>query len=150
MECKLCQVNCDFDPKPVETGATGVCSDCRDKLGIIPMPPSRRLARPCAHCNASRFVRVVPRELAANVGKYLVTFAGPMTATLVPVTTERLIFQGRDVDKPSPGAGVGILEMYICTGCGLVEWHCLDPEEIPIGPEYMTEIVDHAPTSAYR
>ena len=46
--------------------------------------------------------------------------------------------------------GRGVLEMYICTSCGFVEWYCQDPESIPIGPENMSEIVDYTPTEPYR
>jgi hypothetical protein len=31
----------------------------------------------------------------------------------------------------------------ICKHCGLVEWFCLNPARIPIGPQYMTESIDY-------
>jgi hypothetical protein len=149
MHCKLCQADCTEYPEP-ETVATSICGECRGKLGIIPMPPTRRRAKPCVRCNALRFVRVLPRELTATGYDHVTSRAAPMTATLVPETSEKLIFSGRNVGEPTLTTGVGMLEMYICTGCGLVEWHCLDPESIPIGPEYMTEVIDYAADSAYR
>lgn len=149
MRCKLCEADCTDHPEP-ETVTTSICGGCRTKLGIIPMPPSRRRAKPCAQCNALRFVRVLPREFSATGGDYVRSHVAPMTATVVPETTERMIFSGRNVFDPTLKTGKGMLEMYICTGCGLVEWHCLDPQSIPIGPEYMTEVVDYAPDSAYR
>ncbi len=36
----------------------------------------------------------------------------------------------------------GWLEAYVCRACGFVEWYCCDPDKLPIGPEYMTELVD--------
>jgi hypothetical protein len=148
MNCKLCESDCE-NPEPA-TVATGICGTCRNKLGIIPMPPSRRRAKPCSSCNSMRFVRVIPREFTATGGDYVHSSVAPMTATVKPETEPKLIFSGRTVSDPKPRLGVGMLEMYICSGCGLVEWHCLDPEAIPIGAEYMTEVVDYAAGSAYR
>jgi hypothetical protein len=147
--CKLCHVDYTQNPEPA-TLATGVCGECRTKLGIIPMPPPRRRARPCSQCNGSRFVRALPREFTATGGDFASAHAAPMTATVVPETSAKLFFSGRTVAAPTLKYGLGVLEMYICSGCGFVEWYCLDPESIPIGPEYMTEIVDHMPDSAYR
>lgn len=44
----------------------------------------------------------------------------------------------------------GSLETYVCKGCGFVEWYCQDPESVPIGPEYMTELVDYDSGTPYR
>jgi len=148
MNCKLCETDCE-NPEPA-TVATGVCGSCRGKLGIIPMPPSRRRAKPCAQCNAMRFVRVIPREFTATGGDYVHSHVAPMAATVKPSTQAKWVFSGRTVDAPTPSSGVGQLEMYVCSGCGLVEWHCIDPDAIPIGSEYMTELVDYSTGSAYR
>jgi hypothetical protein len=94
------------------------------------------------------FVRVVPRELSASIARGIPE-AAPMTATLRPDVTTRALL-GTSVAYPSIHGGAGQLEMYICRTCGLVEWHCVDPEAIPIGSEYMTEVVDHSPASPYR
>ena len=45
---------------------------------------------------------------------------------------------GADPTKPR-----GILSRYICTRCGFTDVYCDDIESIPIGPEYMTDIVDY-------
>lgn len=149
MNCKLCQRDVREGIQPA-TVATGVCETCRTTLGIVEIPPSRRRAKPCAHCNELRFVRVVPREFTATGGDYVSSHAKPMTATIVPATTPNLIFKGRTVNTPDLANGRGRLEMYICSTCGLVEWHCLDPQSIPIGPEYMTEEVDYSRSEPYR
>ncbi len=149
MNCKLCEkyVGEVGDPP---TAATGVCSDCRSRLGIIPMPPARRLLKPCRQCNAMRFIRVIPRELSATGGDYVQAHAGPMTATIRPDTAPKMLFAGKNVGTPTPSSGIGLLELYICTGCGLSEWYCHDPDRIPIGPEYMTELIDLESSSPYR
>jgi hypothetical protein len=149
MNCKVCDESLGEFAHPPAV-ATGVCNRCRSKLGIIPMPPARRPAKPCARCNAMRFVRVVPRELSATGSDYVTSVAGPMTATLRPITEPKLVFSGKTVAEPSPSAGAGMFEMYICTGCGFVDWYCVDPENIPIGPEYMTELIDLTASSPYR
>ncbi|MGN6105742.1 MAG: hypothetical protein ACTHU0_11600 [Kofleriaceae bacterium] len=65
--------------------------------------------------------------------------AAPMVATHAVHTKANFLLEGH-----------GVLEMYICARCGFIEWYCQDPESIPIGPEYMTEIIDHAPDEPYR
>ena len=40
--------------------------------------------------------------------------------------------------------------MYTCVACGYVEWWCEEPSEIPIGPEYMSELVDYTPDAPFR
>ena len=143
---KLCKI-CDAEPL-VDLGNT-ICPGCRTKLGIIPMPPPRRRAAPCLRCNATRFVRVIPREYTATGGDWASERVAPMTATVDPSSEPRLLFRGRVVHTPDIGQGHGLLEMYICSGCGFVEWYCHNPERIPIGPEYMTEVIDES-SAPYR
>jgi hypothetical protein len=143
--CSLCQVG--------EASAEfHVCSDCSDKLGLRALPPSTRPAVPCVRCNATRFVRVLPREHSSYVeqdsvisGGGVVTnhrIAEPMTLTVKPSVEDRWIRKGRKVDEPKITGGVGTLETFVCLGCGFVEWYCQDPKAIPIGHEYNSEIVD--------
>ena len=37
---------------------------------------------------------------------------------------------------------IGLLEAFVCLGCGVLEWYCLEPENIPEHPHCMTEFVD--------
>jgi hypothetical protein len=45
---------------------------------------------------------------------------------------------------------IGWLELLICRACGLVTWHALEPEKIPIGPEYGTKLVQIEGEGPYR
>lgn len=118
---------------------------------MVPMPDRMRPPRPCGRCNATRFIRAIPREYTADGGDYSSERVAPMTVTAAAGQRERLFFGGYDVATPNIASqGYGLLEMYICTGCGVVEWYCHDPHRVPIGPEYMTEIVDVTPDSPYR
>ena len=106
-----------------------VCEHCAREGGAIPMPPARRRAAPCAKCNHTALVRVIPRGLSRDS-------VGPMFATYnFPI---------------EPHRGFGVFEAYICKKCGFVEWYCHAPEEIPIGPEYMTEEIDLDASGPYR
>jgi hypothetical protein len=142
----LCKVCANKELVPEDT-LTRICAACRTTLGIIPMPPPRRRAAPCQRCHAMRFVRVIPREYTATGSDYVHQQVAPMTATHVPNVSEKLLFRGNEVFVPNIKSGLGVLEMYICAGCGFVEWYCQNPEAIPIGPEYMSDVVDyeHAP-----
>jgi hypothetical protein len=148
-KCRVCEVSHHF-PHP-----TGVCQECRDKLGITVMPPPQRRAMPCRCCNGMKFVRAIPREYTET------QYAGPNTAQMAATyepkkqsRTSRIFTSkaGYDVTQADLIAdkAYGLLELYICTACGLVEWFCREPAEIPIGPEYMTELVDHGGDGPYR
>lgn len=119
------------------------------------MPPPQRRAMPCRCCNGMKFVRAIPREFTA--AEYARPSTAQMAATYEPKKQPRTsrIFtdrEGYDVAHADliTDQAYGLLELYICTACGLVEWFCREPAEIPIGPEYMTELVDHGAGGPYR
>lgn len=118
---------------PGSEGQRSVCPECARDAGTIEMPPARRPATPCARCKHTKLVRVIPRELAAGA-------AGPMYAA----------YRFQPIRALDPREGHGVLEAYICKACGFVEWYCQAPEEIPIGPEYMTEEIDVDAGGPYR
>jgi hypothetical protein len=145
MKCKLCEGA--LSSSEPDEAATQVCEVCRAHLGIVALPPSRRKAKPCAHCNGMKFVRVMPRELSAGYkGEREI---GPMTASFTP-QVGKMFLLGKYTDETKIKHGVGRLEMYICQGCGFVEWFCQAPESIPIGPEYMSEAIDYSSDAPYR
>lgn len=143
--CRLCG-NAVYPNAPA---TFDLCGECAIKLGVAPMGPPCRPARPCDRCNGMKFVRVVPRELTATGVDYVNEQAAPMALTIVPNLTEKF-FGGRRVDAPNPWNGRGRLETYVCVGCGFVEWYCIDPKTIPLGPEFMADIVDYGPKDPYR
>jgi len=139
MNCKLCDRN--------QPDANGICFECMDTLGIIEMPPPRRKPTPCLKCNGLKFVRVIPREHTVQGGNQ---DAAPMTLTQVPKVEHKILGKGMNVATPSVVLGEGMLETYTCLACGYVEWWCEDPTEIPIGPEYMSDLVDYSTDAPYR
>ena len=53
------------------------------------------------------------------------------------VTAEpRWVMGGRN-----PSYGIGELLLHICKSCGFAEWYVSDPESIPIGEDYRTELI---------
>ncbi|MEJ7603319.1 MAG: hypothetical protein WKG01_35860 [Kofleriaceae bacterium] len=121
------------------------CEMCAFRTGVVVVPPPRRRVAPCTRCHHTKLIRVIPRELSvapgldANEPTY-----GPMFATY-----ELRRFEGV-VQSVQARNGFGVFEAYICKSCGFVEWYCQDPEEIPIGPEYMTEEITTDGPTAYR
>jgi hypothetical protein len=89
-----------------------------------------------------RFVRAIPREYSQ------VELTSRFEVGAIPMTITNHVRRG-DIRRTAE-SGRGLLEAYVCTACGFVEWYCHDPEAIPIGPEYMTEIVDYAGEAPYR
>ena len=141
--CKLCDRN--------PPAGNGICYECMDTLGIIEMPPPRRQASPCSKCNGFKFVRVIPREhtVVSHLERNFPEIA-PMTLTQKPQLAPRMFRKGVTVDAPTVVRGDGMLEAYTCLSCGFVEWYVEDPAEIPIGPEYMSELIDYTPDAPYR
>jgi hypothetical protein len=41
----------------------------------------------------------------------------------------------------NPKYGHGSLRMYVCRGCGYVQWFADAPDEIPVGAEYSTRVI---------
>jgi len=141
MNCKVCKRETVDNPEPA-TLASGICNGCRSKLGVMPMPPARRPARPCGRCNGMKFVRGIPREHDGT--------PAPMVLTHPVSTTQQMLSSLLEAVVPSHRLGIGVLEVYVCLGCGYIEWYCQEPEKLPIGPEYMTELVDYTSTQPYR
>jgi hypothetical protein len=63
----------------------------------------------------------------------------------------------RAIQRPPHGSvtkdqhrAYGELEMYVCRGCGYIDWYCNDLESVPIGPQYMTELVEGESAGPYR
>ena len=124
--------------------AMQACRDCATTIGIIPMPPSRRPPTPCARCNHTTFIRVIPREHSSRrSGDGNAQISVPMYVTHTPTKYDG--FFGKRVEEVEiEKKGVGLLETYICKKCGFVEWYCIDTHNIPIGPHTMTEEIDYA------
>lgn len=140
--CKFCEVECPDDDE--------VCATCREKLGLVGGPGVRK-GLPCQRCNHTELVRAIAREFSSSPGQHGGREAMPMGVTVEPTATTAF-FSGRTtgVAAPDPSQVLGILEMYVCLGCGFTEWYCRDPHAIPIGQEYGTERLSVAPTTPYR
>jgi hypothetical protein len=134
--------------------AYGICRPCVATLALAPLPPPRRPAIPCTRCNCRRFVRAVPRvkDIQRDLASGELEPVMARNALTGPVVVHRgpLPIGERRADLPFAVDGLGTLEAYVCTQCGYVEWYCWDPMKIPIGPEYMTDVVDYAGDTPYR
>jgi len=142
MATNLCPICNDWTLETEHDLARGMCTPCSNRLGVVVMPPARRRAVPCRGCNGMKFVRAIPREISAWPAPYN---ADPLVS-LMTVTYE-------DPERSGPlnaRGGLGLLEVYVCKKCGLVEWYCGDVEQIPIGPRYMTEEIDYESETPYR
>jgi hypothetical protein len=138
--CVACEANPLLDPTRV---ARRLCDDCAGLLGVVTMSPSTRPPNPCGRCDGRELIRAIARELSvrrAGEGFNEARHA-PMSVTYEIIRKDRWLFAGKSVDDASPHGGRGLLEMYVCRACGFVEWYCANPAYVPIGPEYMTEMI---------
>ena len=146
--CRLCKT---LPIEPRAPAGYDICRDCSAKSGVKPLATPARPARPCMRCNHFEFVRVVPRELTNAMGHPTdVPTAAPMALTYLPMITENLIFPGASAHSPDVTQGRGHVETYVCLGCGFMEWYCVDPKAIPLGPEFMAERVTYTTDGPFR
>src|SRR5688500_12264733 len=115
--------HCPFCDAPLTSDsmrAMQACQTCADKLGLIPMPPSRRPRMPCARCSGLRFLRVIPREhSSARSGEYNAQVSAPMYVTHAPEAHRGWVLKYAE-ELAIESSGVGLLETYICRKCGAV------------------------------
>ena len=135
--CRVCE-------KPA-LGA--LCTACNTALGIVTEPGLGRPPRPCGRCSGTLFIRAQPREHTRMAGEHGPQASYPMAVTHA-VVLSRAFFSGEVTGTrfADASAAFGILDMYVCRACGLTEWYCRDPQNIPITPECATELVEVAPS----
>lgn len=138
--CAICGAQAGDVPK----GGRAVCTKCQEGYGLpAKLPPSRRPAKPCRRCSSHTLLRSFLRERAARGGDYVHAYAAPLGVGFAQGERTKGLFNPRTVpsDKADLGAPFGLLEAWVCRGCGFTELYALNPEEIPVGPEHGTELV---------
>lgn len=139
--CPFCDQN---TLRTDEERAMQACRECAPKIGLIPMPPSRRPPAPCGRCSSMTFIRAIPREHSTErQGEWNAQLSAPMYVTHTP-SKYKGWFSNTVNQLEIEKTGVGLLETYICKKCGFVEWYCIDVENIPIHPHVMSEEIDYA------
>ncbi|MCA9674287.1 MAG: hypothetical protein KC464_04520, partial [Myxococcales bacterium] len=113
---------------------TGLCEACATNLGFQHATmPAQRPRLPCARCGGRRIIRIRVRQQGGP---------GLRSASLThDVRAEGTV----DLDRLR-----GLLEAYTCRRCGFTEWYAQEPEDIPIGPAYGTELIDLDDDGPYR
>jgi hypothetical protein len=134
MTCPVCHK--DGAPNP-----RILCPDCRAAFGLPERwPASRRLPRPCARCGCPQLIRALTRERGR--GDWYSPSVAPFGVSFRRQTVVSPTGDGRALNQPDLGEPAGMLEVYVCRGCGFTEWYALEPEHVPIGAAYATELID--------
>jgi hypothetical protein len=114
-----------------------MCIPCRGAFGLPDRwPQSRRQPVPCRRCGHGVLVRAIVRERGG---------ANRESDALPPLSVRFRKQAGPthgELPAPDLRAPLGVFETYVCRACGAAEWYVLWPEDIPIGPEYGTELVE--------
>ncbi len=134
--------------------APRLCVDCAKKTGLAYPLASRRGVWPCMRCGATVLVRAQVRERGmqgesdharAQAAPFAITYGkgeeyapGFMNVAKQPSA------------KPDLDVAFGVLDAYVCRGCGFVEWYAQEPEKIPIGPTFGTSLVEVPGGAPYR
>lgn len=145
MTCSVCAYENLTEPDEI---AMQTCAKCARSCGIVPMPPVTRPPAPCLRCGKRKFVHAVAREFTSRTqGEANGQITAPMAIGHAPMR-DRMDYDDCNVIDIKRGRGP--LEVYVCCGCGFVEWYCPDVARIPIHPNQMTEIVDYDAGGPYR
>ena len=150
MKCRLC--NNTFHLGLVDTGDQ-ICEGCRESHALAPPSPGLRPRVPCQRCRHTEFVRVrALRERATTAGEYGKQYMAPLALTFKLSFGGRRLGANRPFHEVDPQSPAGLLEAYACRKCGFTELYARQPVEIPIGPEYGTELfsVETGDESPYR
>jgi hypothetical protein len=125
--CRLCRRRRLTE---ADRAAGEFCRRCREDYAAATSGPSRRPVAPCRRCQYAQLVRI---QLRHQVGEL---------RTLVPLAAAYPLIKGRLHVAPDRTEPLGRFEAYVCRACGFTDLYCVDPEAIPIGPEYGTELCD--------
>jgi hypothetical protein len=132
--------------------ASQICVTCRGARGFVELSRMVRPIRPCRDCSGREFVRTQAHERSVKWdGSSATVYAAPLS-----IAFRRVCF---GVKSPLPRVEItedevhhqtGSFEILICRSCGLTSWYALEPQKIPIGPEFMTELVRVPDADPYR
>jgi len=138
---------CKFCPLPLTSSEVEVCDACKAKLGLF-SSEAVRPPIPCQRCQHPELIRAQAREF--TTGNTELREALPMAVTIAAKPVVSLWTGAGQGPWADPTQFAGVLEMYVCRGCGFTEWYCRDPRSIPIGVEYGTELLDLGAKPPYR
>jgi len=118
-----------------------VCAACRKSFGLPArtLGAARRPPRPCARCDHDELIRAIVRERGADTWRS--QRLAPLGVTFRKQTVLSVSGHERELDEPDLREPAGIFEVYVCRSCGFTEWYVVEPERVPIGPEFATELV---------
>lgn len=134
--CIMCQSA--FDNLALDN----ICQKCRKRAAlpaahVMPLRP----LEPCRRCHGDSFIRTRVRERAAAGHDHVNAFPAALSAGFLNERKSNFwadkVQEEVDLEQP-----VGIFEIYICRQCGFTEWYTRGWNDIPIGPEFGTEIFD--------
>ncbi len=132
--CKLCKTD--------TTNDRGVCNDCLGALGFAtPIPKAEPPQKGCARCGHLTLIRALLRERTYSGSEKL----EPQAITFGYVKG----FWGMSPSEIT-GERFGVMEARICKSCGFTDLFTQSPAEIPIGPEYGTELIEVPEPGPYR
>jgi hypothetical protein len=135
MNCRICGEGGE------DLGAIGICETCRRRLGLREPGPPLRPSRPCTRCEGTSFVRSWSLRERAPYGRDIVhPHLAPLAITFAPAVRGG-VWSLRTAE-PTRSTPVGIIEAYVCRGCGFTELYTDGAADIPIGPEYGTELIE--------
>jgi hypothetical protein len=130
-------------------GAIGICETCRAGLGLRDPSPPLRPPRPCGRCGGTSFVRSWTLRERAPYGRDIVhPHLAPLAVAFAPAV--RTGFWSLRTAEPTRSTPVGLLEAYVCRACGLTELYTAGAADIPIGPEYGTELIEVPTDGPFR
>jgi predicted nucleic-acid-binding Zn-ribbon protein len=133
--------SCGRKLKSPEERLRNLCDPCSKDTGVWVQVPDLRPPVPCARCNHTRFVRSQLRERGSTSGQYGEEYMAPLAVSFA--TKEAGFFTVRQ--RALPKEPIGIIVAYVCQQCGFTELYTRAPAQIPIGPQYGTDLIEIDP-----
>jgi hypothetical protein len=131
-ECRICKKK---EGKYELSTIADICRPCALREGLAKPMPSLRPNVPCRRCEGTVFVRALLRSRDRDEGG-----GGDRRAPIAAV-------RGFDGEA---ARHFGRMEGYVCRACGFTELYAREPREIPIGPEFGTELIEVGGEGPYR
>jgi hypothetical protein len=136
--------NCSLCGARDQVSNLGLCARCHERLAIPAHTEPLRPYGPCARCSGTEFVRsLAVREWAARerlmppASRRVEPYLTPLALSYRPMV-QTSMWSGKRL--PTAYIPIGLVEAYVCRACGLTEFYTHRPRDIPIGPEYGTEL----------
>jgi hypothetical protein len=116
--------------------AVRVCEACAARAGAVPPGPRARPVSPCARCSHDEILRATLHDRAGSDYVWIQPIA-----VAYGYDTRHTLWGEVKALAPTSAKPHGTLVAHVCRACGYTELYTTGFADIPVGPQYGTELV---------